>query len=84
MIIFNGMTFFEALKASCKLNIKNGLYVFSSTLGIIAILSLIMLLNFFLALYSNYIVEIVLNNILALYSIYIFTYLISNITKEKK
>lgn len=84
MIVFNGMTFFEALKASCKLNIKNGLYVFSSTLGIIAILSVIMLLNFFLSLYSNYIIEIILNNVLALYSIYIFTYLISNITKEKK
>ena len=75
------MTLFEAFKASVFLNIKNGLYLMTATLGIVILTIITSIINNYIDLtYLN----IMLNSLVGVYSLYVFTWIITFNTTEKQ
>jgi len=78
--LYNGMTFFESLKASVYMNIVNGVYLMIVTLGIV-------LISVVLSIFNSYFeygyLKIIASSFSGVYTLYLFTWIITSNTEEK-
>ena len=81
IVLYHGMSLFEAIKSSLYFNVINGGYLMVVTLGLVIFTILV---NVLTNIFTNDYFGIILSSLTGAYAIYLFTWVISNNTKEKK
>ena len=81
IVLYHGMSLFEAIKSSLYFNVVNGGYLMVVTIGLVAVSLLASVLT---GIVTNAYFGLILSSFIGAYAIYLFTWIISNNTKEKK